>query len=68
MVRTPATLEAEHRKLDICANPHCEREVGMAGVFVADVGRICGSCFRNVRRGIVFDENNEMRTMWRKQP
>jgi hypothetical protein len=69
MARIPATLEDldEHpEKDDICVNPHCEREVGLAGVFVAGKGRICGSCFRDLKCGIIMDENRELQTIWRK--
>ena len=67
MVRTPATLDGlPEVEKDICVNPDCEREIGLAGVFVAGKGRICGHCFRGVRTGIVMDENYEMSRIWRR--
>lgn len=65
LVRIPATRNENDEEIDLCVNPNCGRNVGLAGVFVAGHGRICGSCFRQVRRGIVMDENNELRSVWK---
>lgn len=67
--RIPATLEGlkpEAQTQEICANPYCERPVGLVGVTVAGQGKICGSCFRQVKRGIIMDENRELQTVWRE--
>lgn len=67
--RIPATLEgldAQPELNDVCANPHCGRTVGLAGVFVAGKGRICGKCFRETRYGIALDENMEMKRVWQR--
>lgn len=66
--RIPATLDGieSSNVAEICANPHCERPVGLAGVLVAGQGKICSSCFRDVRHAIVMDENRELRGVWRK--
>jgi hypothetical protein len=68
--RIPATLDYPQDQdlipQEICANPHCARPVGLAGVHVAGEGKICGTCFRQVKRGIIMDENYEMSHVWRK--
>jgi hypothetical protein len=63
--RTPAAPNDDIEN-DACANPHCGRPVGLAGVFVAGKGRICGKCFRETRYSIAFDENMEMQRTWQK--
>lgn len=66
-VKIPATHNPEADiDNDLCANPECERQVGLAGVYVVGSGRICGHCFRNMKRTIVMDENYEMSAVWRK--
>lgn len=67
LAQIPATLrDIDEIENDLCANPECGREVGLAGCYVPGKGRICGSCFRNMRAAIVMDENYEMSRIWRK--
>lgn len=63
-VATPAVPDDIEN--DICAHPECSRPVGLAGIYMVGIGRICGSCFRNLKRGIIMDENRELQSVWQK--